>query len=471
MTLNPFQDRSPGGFREFFALAYPLVISHLSMALMHFVDRLFLSWSGAEEIAAALPAGILAFTLLAFFIGVSEFANSLVAQYHGANREEEASRAVWQGAIFALAAGVLCNAVTPWMLAILNHSGHSPRVIELEKLYFVWFWRGGFLLILNGALSSFYSGRGETRIVMYVNLAANCCNAFLDYALIFGAWGFPQWGIAGAAIATITASAMISLIYIVLIFSPANRRIRRSWIALRFDGAMMTRLIRFGAPSGFQMMMDVGAFTVFVFMLGRLGDLELAASNIVVTLNMLAFFPMLGAGIATGSLVGRYIGRNRRDIAEKSAYTALMTVETYMIVCALVYFLFPGVLIRLFLMETPADGAAYAAIYQYGTKILMFVAIYQVFDAMIITFSGALRGAGDTFFSMWISVFCVWLIFVPGEYFILVWLERGVMTAWGWATVYIALIGVIFMLRFRHGYWKTIELIQPEAQPEAAAAK
>jgi MATE family multidrug resistance protein len=457
------QDRTPGGFREFFSVAYPLVISNMSISLMVFVDRLFLSWSSAEEIAASLPAGILGFTATAFFLGLCEYTNTFVAQFHGADRPQDVSRAVWQGIWLAFICGVVSLPFIPLGVLIFSWSGHAPEIIALEEIYFRYVLIAILFQILNASVSSFYSGRGKTKVIMSISLVANMLNGVLDYGLIFGAWGFPQWGIKGAAIATLAANIFSTILYFSLFLSAGNNRLYQTRQTFRLDWRLMKRLLRFGTPSGIEFLLTIGSFTVFIFLIGQLGVIELAASNIVLSLNMLAFFPMIGVTIATSTLVGQYIGRQDWQTAEKSAYTAFYSVQVYMLGFALIYYLFPEELIQIFHQNEPSANIPFTEIVAYGTQILFLVAIYQIFDAMTITFSGALRGAGDTYFAMWASIICAWIIFVPGLLVVIHVLNLGVVSAWIWATFFIALTGLVYLQRFRSGYWKTIRVI-PEQE-------
>jgi MATE family multidrug resistance protein len=456
MTLLSYTAKKPipGGFREFFALAYPLVVSNLSMTLMIFVDRLFLSWSSAEEIAAALPAGILAFTIGAYFLGLCEYTNTFVAQFFGAGRMTDVGRATWQGVWLAVLCGVFSLFFLPLGDFIFAWAGHAPDVVRLEQVYYSYILFAVIFQILNASLSSFYSGRGRTKVIMTVSIVINLVNGFLDYTLIFGVWGFPAWGIKGAAVATLVANILGTILYFSLFLSRKNDELYRTRRTVGIDSALMKRMLRFGSPSGMEYLLSIGSFTVFIFLIGQLGTIELAASNIVLALNMLAFFPMLGITIATSSMVGQYIGRQDWATAEKSAYTALYTVQAYMLSFAAIYYLFPEPLIRLFHQQDPASTIPFQDIVEYGTQILMLVAIYQIFDAMTITFAGALRGAGDTTF-----VILGWIFFVPGTLVVIHVLHLGVIGAWIWATLYIAVIGLVYFARFRTGYWKSIRVI------------
>lgn len=460
--INPLRDHSPGGFREFSAIAYPLIISNLSITLMHFVDRLFLSWSSTKEIAASAPPSILAFTMMAFFLGICEYVTVLTAQYHGAGNPKGCARSAWQGVFFALGASVVCIGLLPVGLWILEAAGHPDDILALEKVYFTLLWFTAPFHLLNRALAGFYAGRGRTRVVMAVNLFANALNAILDYLLIFGVWGFPQWGIFGAGVATLLSQSVGTLILLALFLSPRNHREHGVYSACRFDWAIMKRLIRFGAPAGAQLSLDVGAFTVFFLLVGRIGEVELAASNIVMGINMLAFMPMEAVCVAASALVGKYMGRREPDIARKSVFTALIAAEAFMLSFAVVYFCFPEPLMRLF--EASGEGEIlFDEVVQYGAVILIFVAFYQIADAMTLTFSGALRGAGDTAFAMWTSIILSWCIFVPGTWIAIEVYEVGIIGAWIWATAYIMLLGLIYLLRFLSGRWMLFQVL-PDAE-------
>jgi MATE family multidrug resistance protein len=177
---------------------------------------------------------------------------------------------------------------------------------------------------------------------------------------------------------------------------------------------------------------------------------------------MLAWCPMVGASVATTTLVGQYIGRRDYATAAKSAYTAFIAVELYMLSFALLYITSAESLIRIFQNQAETPGILFADILPLGKQILLYVALYQIFDAMLLTFSGALRGAGDTAFAMWACVICAWCIFVPGTWLVVEVLQWGVMSAWIWIFIYCASLGIIYLLRFQSGRWKQFDVIANE---------
>jgi MATE family multidrug resistance protein len=213
--------------------------------------------------------------------------------------------------------------------------------------------------------------------------------------------------------------------------------------------------MRYGIPNGLQWMLDVLAFTVFLFLVGRLGNVELAATNIALTINMVAFLPMLGMGQAVTILVGQRLGQDRPQLAERSTWSGLGLAWSYMGVVALFYALTPG----LFLLLFQGNGTEGQGVAELVPVLLKFVAVYSLFDSMNIVFSFALRGAGDTRYVTAISLALAWpiMVFPSWAAWYFGW---GLYWAWTFVTVYVICLGFTFLLRFRAGKWKSMRVIE-----------
>jgi MATE family multidrug resistance protein len=177
---------------------------------------------------------------------------------------------------------------------------------------------------------------------------------------------------------------------------------------------------------------------------------------------MVAFLPMLGMGQAVSILVGQRLGADRPDLAERSVFTGLKWVFGYMCGVASIYLLFPGVLVGLF--EGGRDPEAYARVAALVPSLLVCVAVYSLADSVNVTFSYALRGAGDTRFVSLLTFALAWPMRVIPT-FLVVRAGGSVFSAWWFATAYIVGMAVCFGLRFRSGKWKTMRVI--EASPIA----
>jgi multidrug resistance protein, MATE family len=450
------------GYRDVLTISLPLVASMGSITLMQFTDRIFLAQYSVDAISAALPAGIASFTFIAFFMGVANYTNAFVAQYIGANAYKRVGASLWQGIYFSLASSFLLASLYFISGILFGLIGHSPHIQTLEVTYFNILTLGAGLVVLGGALASFYTGRGLTWTVMAVHMAGAAVNIPLDYCLINGIGPFPELGIAGAALATVTASVFIVVILGILIFSSANRKRFGTWSHKAFDGELFGRFMHYGLPSGIQFFLEIFGFTFFIQILGRLGDIELAASNIVLSIESLSFMPMIGFHIGNATLVGQAIGRDRPEQGAYSTTSALHITIAYMAVVAAAFIFTPEPLLNLFKAHQLAPSE-YARIKDLGIVLLRFVAVSCFFDALNLVFSGAIKGAGDTRFIMWtIGALSIGVMIVP-IYLAVEVFRAGLYAAWTLATLYVCALGLAFMWRYQQGTWKTMKVI--EVQP------
>jgi MATE family multidrug resistance protein len=331
-------------------------------------------------------------------------------------------------------------------------------VQQNEVAYFQIQCLGGGVYAASYALSGFYSGRGKTWPVLWVNAATTFVNLVLDYALIFGRWGFPELGIKGAGIATVVAGAFSLLMFFGLLSIRSNNDTFHTIKGWRLERDLFVRLLRYGFPSGVQFFLEMAGFTAFVLLVGRLGIASLAATNIAFNINTLAFMPMIGCGIAVSVLVGQYLGSDKPDRAQSSVYSGFHLTLAYMLSIAAAYVLVPDVFVAPFALR--ADPQEFPEIYGYSIILLRFVAVYSVFDTMNIVFCAAIKGAGDTRYVMLITVILSVLVFILPVYLAVVVFEFGLMVAWIFATAYIISLGFIFYLRFLGGKWKAMRVIE-----------
>ena len=450
-----------GSYRELLAVALPMVLSASTQSLMHVVDRVFLTWYSKESVAAALPAGILFWSCLSLPFGVVSYLNAFVAQYEGAKRPDRVSACVWQGIYFSIFCGLILMIPALWSEEIFRRVGHSSEVWPLEATYFRWLCVGGLSAMLPAALSCFFSGRGQTMVVLAVNASSVLVNAGLDWAMIWGKGPFPKMGIAGAAIATNLANVYAILCYIVLLYGYSVRGPYRFGQHARFEPILMRDLLRFGGPSGIQMFLDVAGFTAFIMMIGWIGPLELAATNIAFNLNTLAFTPVIGVGIAVSTLVGQRIGERRPELAAASTWKGFVFGGGIMFICGLVYVLFPQLLLIPY--ELYAEDEDFAGTKAVVILLLRFVAIYSFFDAMAIIFGSAVRAAGDTVFSMLVTCACAWGLLVIPTYLTWKLYQPSLFWSWVWCSVYVIVLGFVFLTRFLSGRWMTMSIIEPDA--------
>ncbi len=455
---------APGGSRELLALAAPLIVSQSFMTVQVFVDTVLLSWHDPREMAASFPAVMwfwLPFGLLQVTAG---YTSTFVAQYTGARRPRRVGPAVWQGIHLAVLAGLLFLLVVPAAPFLIAVGGHSPALQVLEVAYLRCLAFAAMPMLIMAAVNGFFSGRGQTWIVLGVEAFGTAVNVALALVLIFGRLGFPEMGIEGAGWATVAGSWASAVLAVGLLLRRRYRDEYATASGWRPERELFARLMKYGGPAGAQVFLDVLVFSFFVQLVGRLGEAAMGATTLTVRLNMIAFLPMMGLGQAVCILVGQRLGADRPDLAEKSTYTGLKWVFGYMSAVAAVYLLLPGVIVSVF--EGGRDPEDFAAVAAIVPGLLVCVAVYSLADAVNVTFAFALRGAGDTRF-VTLATFCLaWPVMVIPTYLV-VRAGGSVYWAWWFATAHIFAMAACFYLRFRTGKWKAMRVIEPEM--EAAA--
>ena len=394
-ALNPGRNwwSRPSGGREVLRVAAPLVVSSLSWTILTFIDRMMLNHVSGAAMAGAFSASIAWFAVASLPIGVCAYANTFVAQYDGAKQPERIGLVIWQAVWIALGCSLLFLIAVPFAPWFFGLAKHNTQITAYEVQFFQIMCLGGPALLITQSVASFYSGRGQTWVMMIVEATVDMICIGIDYCWIFGHFGFPAWGVAGAASATILCLWLKALIYLTLFLQPRYRDRFGTLAGLRWDGAFVKRMLYYGGPSGIQMFLDVTGFTVFILFVGQLGGVAAEATSMAFSVSSLAFMPIYGVHIATSVLVGERLGENRDDLAASVTITALQMALGYMLVISLLYFFVPGIFLTGFFSPEVVQVTDQAAVRHVAAMLLQFVAAYNLLDATQMIFVGSLKGA------------------------------------------------------------------------------
>ena len=437
----------------------------LNNAVLQFADRAFLARESMASIEAALPASMLALIIIGFFQSVTAYSGTFVAQYWGAGDFAGARRSYRAGTLIAFASGVAALAFIPIGLAVLPQVSENTEVISRARAYFTIVSAGAVASCGQMAAVSYFTGQGRTRLVFWVNVLGNLFNIALDPVLIFGLFGAPRLGISGAAIATVAA---MFLQWAILAFAAARESVHASHApsALVVADAsessktrnLVARILRFGIPSGAYSVLNILSFTIFVFVTGRVGDIEFAVSNACFSVNYLLIAPMEGFAIGASTLVGQAQGRGDAAAARLALRRTLALALAMVAILSLLAVIFNRPILSLFAPTGAVTGEALENFYSLGFILVLLMAAWQIFDAADVVISGALKGAGDTKFVMWWMVACAFGFWLP-----LVWVVKtfhNTMSAlWGTMVVYVVVICAGEVVRWRRGAWQKIKVI------------
>lgn len=453
-----------GGVKQLTSIALPLVISTVSFTVMHFCDRMFLGWYSTDAMAAVMPAGALCWTLFSLPMGIAGFAATFVAQYVGAKQNTHVGPVLWQSYRIGLYSVPLFLVSAILGPIFLRQFGHAPELYWLEVLYFqvVSFCSGG--IVLSAGFSAFFIGRGKTRVIMFVDSFAAGLNVLLDIILIFG-WGvIPELGIEGAAWATSISIWVKTGILALLVFRPKHIREFALWSGRAWDSQLLGRLLKYGFPNGMQFVIEGFSITLFVLFIGRVGTEAAAATTLAFSVNMLAFVPVLGLGMAISTVVGQQIGKGTPQYATRATLVGLGMACFYAASFGLLYVGLPDLLFAGF----AAGIVDFEEVRGLAVVLLRFVAAYCLLDAIQLVFVSALKGAGDTWFVLMATALVAGILIATGftGARLYDWGERELFWWWALITGWIWTIAVVFGLRFWGGKWREMSVIEPDLLPE-----
>lgn len=432
---------------ELLILAVPTVLQMLAYTIEQFTDTLMLSRVSDLHATAAGNAGGVVFAFISFGFGVLMLINAQVSQAFGAKKLHDCGPHLWQGVWFALVYSAL---MVPLMFAaptIFAAMGHPAELVALEVSYFNVSIALLAVKMLAIAAGQFMLAVNRPNVVLVAASAGMVLNILVNWLLIFGNWGFPALGVAGAAWGT-NAAVLCELTIVCGVLMTAAMRKTYNVLALRFDRAKFGELLRIGIPSGFQITGDVVAWTMFLsVVMAFYGPAAMAANIYMIQFMKLSFMPAFGLSSAVTALVARYVGAGQPDVSEQRAHLGFKVAAAYMFLCGIAFFLLRDDLMHLFTSDPE--------IIRIGALLMIFCCIFQFFDAMFIIYIGALRGVKDTFVPACVQIALCWMLIVCGGLAIAKFAPGlGVGGPWTVACLYCVILGVYLMMRFRNGHWR-----------------
>jgi len=439
-------------------LAAPMVATNISFTIMQFVDRFMVSRLGTTALAAILPASFISFIPASFLLGVMTSVNTFVSQGFGRGDKEDCSNYCWQmiyiGLAYFLAVLAIMWPAAPWIFRTL---GHQAEVVSMEVVYLRIILYAQVAGVFIWSSSQFFMGIHRPIITLYASLCMQVVNVMANYVLIFGKLGFPAMGIAGAGWGTFIGIVVGAVIGVTLFLSGDINSTFKCRRTTNLDFAKMGDLLKVGFPSGFGFMVSMTFWGVILFgLVGRFGKEALAATSAVFSCMNVSFMPIVGIGTTLTAAVGNSIGRGRKEMAIKQTRVCLRVGLFYMGLVGLCFFVFREGLMAFWSSDDK--------VIESGVRILICAAIFQVFDAASIIYSGSLRGAGDTVWLAAISALGASLILGLGGFVMIRFFpELGALGPWIAATANVIAVGLANRWRFKSKRWMEIDLFKRRA--------
>ena len=448
----------PGRWRDelraTMALAWPLILSNLTMALIQATDVVLMGWLGPHPLAASALGLNLTFVFILLGIGVVAASSPMMATALGkrssAVRDVRRSfrQACWVAACLSLASwAVLWNAEK-----IIRLLGQEPALARDAEVFLHGYMWSILPFLLFQAMRNFLSALERPRWIFIVSALGILLNAVVSWSLIFGRFGMPALGIFGGGLGSSIVWACLTLALGIVI--ARDRKFRRFHLfgrIWRADWPRFRHIWRLGLPIGLTMAFEGAVFGAAAFLMGLIDADSIAAHAVALQIAALSFMVPLGLGQAATVRVGRAVGRNDREGIARAGWTAWVLGVGFMAAMALVLWSIPRQLITVFLDDVPAN----ARVIDLGVSFLAVAAAFQIVDGAQVVGAGMLRGLHDTRVPMLFALFGywvvglgvgVWLAFESGWQGVGIWI--GLATGLGVVAV---LIIVRWLLRARLG--------------------
>ena len=445
-----------GGVAEMLAIALPMIISTACDGVMTFTDRLFLAKIGPEQMNAAMGGGVMMQTMMFFFVGLVGYSTALTAQYYGSGKKELATVTAFQASIVVAVSYPIIMGLVPCAKYLFTVMEVPATQINYQNVYIDILAIGALPGMLRHAMGCYFSGIGRTRVVMFATIVAMSVNVVLDYILIFGKFGAPALGIKGAAIATVTGSISAVFILAAAYFSRNHRREFSVMKSFRINPDVMKQLLYYGYPAGVELFLNFLAFSMMILMFHSQGDYAATASTIMFNWDLVSFIPLLGIEIAVTSLVGRYMGAGDPDTAHRSAMSGIRTGIWFSFMVLIAFVFFPEFLVQVF--SPDVENVVFEQASPLAVSMIRIASVYVLAEAMMVSLVGALRGAGDTHWTMVASVTFHWS-FIPVLYIMFNVFKSSPVAAWSVLVAFFMLFCTVLFFRFREGKWREIRIV------------
>ncbi|KPN63187.1 MATE family efflux transporter [Aliiroseovarius crassostreae] len=444
----------PQHMRAALLLGLPLIGSQLAGFAIQIIDTVMLGWYGVEALAAVVLAGTLFFVLMIMGSGFAWAVMPMVASASEAGDDTRVRRVTrmgfWSSAIIA----TLVMPALWWSEPLLLAIGQEPDLSAIAQDYLRIMGWSLYPALGLMVLRSYLSALERTKVVLYATLLATVLNAFLNYALIFGNFGFPEMGVRGAALASLIVQCVnfaVLVTYAVRAL-PEHNLFQRIW---RPDWEALREVVRMGGQIGLTSLAEAGLFSASTVVMGWIGTLELAAHGIALQIVSAFFMVHIGLSNAATVRAGRALGRKDEAGLRRGALAITLLSLLFGGISVLVFIGLPYPMISAFL--DPAEPLR-DEILRVGTSLLVVAALFQFADAAQVMALGLLRGVHDTKVPMVIASISYWLVGVPMSYLM------GIHWGWGgegvWAGLVIGLLCAGAFMSWR--FWsRSSRLSQP----------
>ena len=411
-------------FREILYLAIPAVGEMTLYMMIWIFDTMMIGKYGGQ--LAVSSVGLSTEIIYSFFniiiaVGVSTALTSLVSRAIGSKDYKKAEIIANAGIKIAVVLALIFFSLLFFVPdKILNLAGATKEMLPLATRYAKISSFSFFLLTLSSTTNGIFRGIKDTKTSLYVAGSINIVNLFLDYVLIFGNFGFPEWGITGAAVATVAGN----FIGILLQWSRLKKLPFKISLFSYVSKKDIWEIIRFAVPSGLQEANFSLSRLLGLTLILSLGTTAFAANQIGIAIEAISTMPGWGVAIACTALVGHSIGENNPNKSQEYTLYSTIIASIFMGILACFFFFIPKTLISFFINKQEID------VIKIGAICLQVAAFEQIPIAIVTVLGSYFKGIGNPKTPFYVSFFTNWFLRLPIAFYLISILRLPVYIYW-----------------------------------------
>lgn len=436
--------------KDIWKIAYPCLISLVMEQLIGMTDTAFLGRVGEVELGASAIAGVYYLAIFMVGFGFSIGAQIIIARRNGERNYRDIGNVFYHGIYFLFALAVVMFFASHWLSPLLlKKVVSSEHIYEAAISYIDWRVYGFFFSFAAAMFRAFYIGTTQTKTLTLNSIIMVLSNVLFNYVLIFGKFGFPALGIAGAAI----GSSLAELVSLVFFIVYTSRKIDCSKYGINrfvhFKGRVLQNIFKISLWTMIQNFFSLSTWFLFFLFVEHLGERSLAITNVIRSLSGFPFMIMMAFASTCGSLVSNLIGAGKHDYVHVTIWQHIRLAYVFVLSLVLVYALFPQFIISIFtdIPEIIVDGVP---------SLWVLCTIYLISVPANIYFQ-SVSGTGNTQKAFLLEMVTL-VIYVAYSYFIIVYLKLDVAYCWTNEHVYALFILLFSYYYMRNGNWRDTKI-------------
>jgi MATE family multidrug resistance protein len=435
-------------YKKILNVAMPAIAGLSTQMVVSLVDTAMVGrLEEATYALAAMGIGVLAtWALVSFFSSLATGTHVIVARRYGQGNDLECGNTLNNSLIISLLIGVVVALIGVFLSGPIAHFFASDVTVgNYASQYLFYRFLGIPFFLVSVSYRGFFFGISKTKIFMISGILTNLFNIIFNYILIYGAFGLPRMGLAGAGLGSTLATFSDVIFYLLVLLLPFYRKKFQNFRHFKIDKEVISGIVKISLPVSFQNVFILIGFLSFVAITGIIGIKEQAATQAIISTLFISFLPLFGFGAAVQTLVGNNLGAGKLKLARLYGFETAKVATIYTIIIGVFFISIPQYVLLIITNDQ--------SIIEVAKSSLRIAGFTQIFYATGVVLANALQAAGRTVFVMRAEVITNLIVFVPLAYLFGVILKMGLFGAWLALPAYVISYSVLVFWKFNSKNW------------------